>query len=65
MQAAEQRQRVAHGASRGWKRLEDQVPSGRKNPVKPLPLSPRWGWIIRATQPTAHAVGYWLSRLRR
>ncbi len=57
IEAAERRQRVAHGVSRGWRGERSQPRRGDRI-FRPCG-APNNG----DTKPTAHAVGYSLSRL--
>src|SRR6266498_5117453 len=61
--AAEQRQKVAHGASRGGRRCRARAAERRKN-CQPWFCRPCRGSATIASPPTAHAVGYFLTPLR-
>jgi len=58
IRAAERRQLVAHGVSRGLKGGCEASPGGAKDSVAPLGLT-----VSYPFGPTAYAVGYPLSRL--
>ena len=51
--AAERRQMVAHGVSRGWREQWDQAPEGRQNRAlgERLPLSPLRGLACSRVYP--------------
>jgi hypothetical protein len=57
-EAAERRQKVAHGVSRGSDAMLMSSPGGAKVSVAPLGLPISFPFV-----PTDHAVGYSLSRL--
>src|SRR6266498_1954852 len=61
--AAEQRQKVAHGASRGGRRCRARAAERRKN-CQPWFCRPCRGFATIASPPTAGAVGYFLTSLR-
>ena len=67
-EAAEQRQIVAHGVSRGIIcASKPKAPEGRQNRgllCRTEFLSPRWGLSYRRRLPMARAMGYFLPALR-